>query len=70
MLIQKAEPCDLKHILDLQYIAYQSEANLLHNFNIPPLKQTFEELEYEFQSGILLKAMNGGGNPRINSWTC
>lgn len=61
MLIQKAELCDLKHILDLQYIAYQSEAILLNNFNIPPLKQTIEELEYEFQSGILLKAMNDDG---------
>lgn len=52
---------DLKQILDLQYVAYQSEANLLHNFNIPPLKQTLEALEYEFQSGILLKAMNDEG---------
>ncbi len=54
--IIKAEYRDLKQILELQYLAYQSEARLLNNYNIPPLKQTFEELQQEFQNGLILKA--------------
>ena len=40
MNIEKAEREDLQEILDLQYLAYQSEARLLNNMDIPPLKQT------------------------------
>ncbi len=56
--IIQAEQSDLKQILELQYLAYQSEAKLLNNYDIPPLKQTFEELQMEFQSGIFLKAVS------------
>ena len=51
---------DLPAILSLQYLAYQSKAILLQNFSIPPLKQTLAELEAEFESGILLKAVEDG----------
>lgn len=33
---------DLQHILQLQYLSYKSEAEILKNNNIPPLKQTIE----------------------------
>ena len=56
MTIQKAELTDLQEILDLQYLAYQSEAKLLNNPNIPPLRQTLEEVVREFHDGIILKA--------------
>jgi len=54
--VQKADTADLQEILDLQLLAYQSEALLLNNFLIPPLTQTLAELEAEFSSGIFLKA--------------
>ena len=44
-VITKAEKNDLEEILKLQYLAYQSEAALFGNKDIPPLKQTLEEVE-------------------------
>lgn len=55
MEISKAEKEDLPEILALQYLAYQSEAELFENKDIPPLKQTLEELAEEFDSGVILK---------------
>ncbi len=60
MTILPATHSDLPAILSLQYLAYQSEAVLLQNFSIPPLKQTLAELEAEFASGIILKAEENG----------
>lgn len=62
LLISKAERTDLKEILDLQYLAYQSEAILLNNQDIPPLKQTREDIEFEFSSSVFLKATDEQGN--------
>lgn len=59
--IVSAEQVDLPKILDLQYLAYQSEAVLLGNFNIPPLGQTLQELEEEYENGVILKAVYEGG---------
>lgn len=61
-LIMKAQEEDLEKILELQYLAYQSEAKLFSNMDIPPLKQTIEEVYDEFQRGIILKAEDDGGN--------
>lgn len=47
-MIQKAQKEDLEEILKLQYLPYQSEAKLFGDMNIPPLKQTIEELGEEF----------------------
>ena len=57
MKIEKATLADLPDILQLQYLAYQSEAKLLNNYNIPPLKQTLEEIIAEYHKGIILKAV-------------
>ena len=62
MLIKKAQKEDLKEILELQYLAYQSEAKLFGNMDIPPLKQTIEELYDEFQKGTILKAVDDEGS--------
>jgi len=59
--IAKAEKPDLKTILELQYSAYQSEAELLNNFEIPPLKQTYGEIEREYAKGLFLKATDESG---------
>jgi len=58
MLIQKAEKRDLQEILDLQYIAYQSETRLLGNDDIHPLRQTIDEVEQEFAVGTFLKLID------------
>lgn len=59
--IEKAQKDDLKAILELQYLAYQSEAKLFNDQNIPPLKQTLEDIESEFEKGIVLKATDESG---------
>lgn len=58
MTISKAHYNDLQEILDLQYLAYQSEAALFGNKDIPPLKETLEELIEEFNNGLILKMMS------------
>ncbi len=61
ILIEKAEKDDLEEILELQYLAYQSEAKLFGNMDIPPLKQTIEEVYDEFQKGVILKEVDDRG---------
>lgn len=60
MTILKAEQKDLQEILALQYLAYQSEAALFGNKDIPPLKETIEELTEEFNKGTILKLVEDG----------
>ena len=60
MLISNATKDDLPVILNLQYLAYQSEAVLLQNFSIPPLLQTLPDLQAEFERGVVLKAEEDG----------
>ena len=62
IIIEKAKETDLKEILALQYIAYQSEAKLFNSTDIPPLKQTIGEVLEEFHKGIILKAMDENGS--------
>ena len=55
MDIVRADNTDLREILELQYLAYQSEAALFGSKDIPPLKETIEELTEEFNKGEVLK---------------
>ncbi len=55
MNIYKADYKDLDEILRLQYLAYQSEAALFGTDDIPPLKQTLDEVIAEYEKGIILK---------------
>lgn len=57
MEILKAEFDDLEEILNLQYLAYISEAELLDDFNIEPLHQKLEEVQKEYKEGIILKGV-------------
>ena len=61
MIITRAKIADLKQILELQYLAYQSEAALHNDFSIPPLKQTLEEVHQEYEKGIFLKTTDEKG---------
>ena len=62
IVIEKAQKEDLKEILELQYLAYQSEANLFGNMDIPPLKQTLGEVYDDFNKGVILKAIDENEN--------
>ncbi|MDR2581763.1 MAG: GNAT family N-acetyltransferase [Fibromonadaceae bacterium] len=55
MKITKAIFEDLPKILDLQKLAYLSEAKIHNNYSIQPLLQTLDELEKEFDKSIVLK---------------
>ena len=61
MDISKARKEDLQEILSLQYLAYQSEAALFGSKDIPPLKQTLEEVIREYEEGIILKMTDDDG---------
>ena len=54
--VQRAQKEDMEKILELQYLAYQSEAELFRDPDIPPLKQTLDDVLNEFNKGIILKA--------------
>ena len=54
--ISVASPADAAAILALQRLAYQSEARLYHDFSIPPLLQTLDDLLQEFYQKTVLKA--------------
>ena len=56
--IEKADRKDLEEILKLQYLAYQSEAALFGNKDIPPLKQTIDEVIEEYEQGLILKMVD------------
>ena len=56
--ILKAGRNDLRGILDLQYLAYQSEARLHNDPKIPPLTQTLDAVIMEYDRGIFLKAID------------
>lgn len=58
MVIIKAEQQNLQEMLDLQYLAYQSEAKLLGCPSIQPLTQTFHEIQQEYEKYFFLKAVN------------
>ena len=46
-------------LLELQKLCYQEEAEANHEFNIPPLTQTVEELRDEFRTHTVLAAWQG-----------
>jgi ribosomal protein S18 acetylase RimI-like enzyme len=67
MQIKKATYEDLPQILNLQRLAYLSEAELLNDYSIQPLTQTLEDLENEFAQNIILKITNENNGEIIGS---
>ena len=53
MEIREAEIHDLPSILALQKLAYQSEAELVGDYSIPPLTQTIEGITDDFNNGTM-----------------
>lgn len=61
MNIQPARQQDLPEILAVQRAAFETEAQLVNDWNIPPLTQTLDELTNDWRKGIMLKAVNEYG---------
>lgn len=59
MEIVPASVEDAAQILNLQRLAYQSEAELYQDYGIAPLTQTLEELKEEFNNSVFLKLIDG-----------
>ena len=60
MEIQKADAKDAREILDLQKLAYQSEAAIYDDYTIAPLTQSLDEIEADLQRQVFLKASANG----------
>ncbi|HTF96336.1 MAG TPA: GNAT family N-acetyltransferase [Cellvibrio sp.] len=56
----KANVPDAAEILDLQKQAYYSEAEINNDFSIPPLTQTLDQLQAEFEVKEILKVVADG----------
>jgi ribosomal protein S18 acetylase RimI-like enzyme len=66
---------DAVEFLALQKIAYESEALLYGDWTIPPLTQTQQQIEAEFESKVFLKAVQakriaGSVRASLDSSTC
>jgi GNAT superfamily N-acetyltransferase len=55
MIVQPAEPGDAAEILELQKLAYHSEAAIYNEFGIPPLTQTLDEMRADLARQTCLK---------------
>lgn len=55
IIIEKALVENAEEILELQKIAYISEAELIDDFTIPPLNQTIDEILSEFNTNVFFK---------------
>ncbi|UCD85777.1 MAG: GNAT family N-acetyltransferase [Deltaproteobacteria bacterium] len=60
MIIERAGIEDAKEILDLQKLAFKSEAEIYDDYTISPLTQTLEEIETDFENQVFLKASADG----------
>lgn len=60
MLIELANVADAQEILDLQKLAYQSEGALYHDYTIPPLTQSLEQMEEDLQKQVVFKVTLDG----------
>jgi N-acetylglutamate synthase-like GNAT family acetyltransferase len=60
MLIRKADYENLEDILSLQKICYVSEAEIINNYAIQPLTQKLSEIQKEFETNVILKAVENG----------
>jgi ribosomal protein S18 acetylase RimI-like enzyme len=75
MIIKRAAVEEAGEILELQKLAYLSEARIYNDHSIPPLLQTAEQIEAEFQSHLFLEALEddrivGSVRACLDSGTC
>jgi ribosomal protein S18 acetylase RimI-like enzyme len=60
VLIEQASSEEAEAILELQKLAYQDEAEIYQDYNIPPLTQTLEGIKAEFGKLVFLKVIADG----------
>jgi len=60
MTILRAQREDLAEILALQKECYLQEAAIYDDYNIPPLLQTMESIEIDFEQNVFLKVIENG----------
>lgn len=60
MTIERASVQDANEILDLQRLAYESEAEIYDDHSIPPLTQTLDHIQTDFDNQHFLKASIDG----------
>jgi ribosomal protein S18 acetylase RimI-like enzyme len=60
MVIEPARIEDARDILELQRLAYQSEAAIYNDYSIPPLTQTLEGMKNDIVQQLCLKASQDG----------
>lgn len=58
--IEAANLGDAERILSIQKLAYQKEAKIYGDFQIPPLLETLDELKDKFKTHVILKATIDG----------
>jgi GNAT superfamily N-acetyltransferase len=58
--VEPATPEDAATILELQKLAYQSEARLYDDWTLPPLTQSLDDLGEELSASVALKATESG----------
>lgn len=57
MVIIEADQEDVEAILELQRLAYVTEAELYDDYTIAPLEETLDQLRLDFGSHVFLKAV-------------
>lgn len=67
MVIETAKPSDAEAILRLQRLAFQAEAGLYQDWNIPPLTESLEALLASLGSWQILKAIVPGSLVLVGS---
>lgn len=60
MHIELANLADAQGILELQKLAYLSEAAIYNDYSIPPLTQTIDQMRADFRDRTVLKAVIDG----------
>ncbi len=55
--ITPAQPEDAEEILAVQKLAFERQAQLYNDYNIPPLRETVEEVRAQFGHKLILKAV-------------
>lgn len=56
--IRAATAADAEEIVKLQKLAFRGQGLLYHDFTLPPLVQTLEELACDFKTHVFLKAVH------------
>lgn len=57
-IVKRAKIIDLPEILALQKKAFTEVARLMNRYDLPPLLQSIEELQAEYQHNIILKYLS------------